>query len=116
MNSNTQHNPDGKPLNRLSQKAKDIWMFSIGTMVVVIGWTITAVGLFLEPQGQIHSTVLLALGQAMVWSAAIFGVPYYVKSEFGEFKSAMMRYVNKKTESLSRDNDNSDLDDHRDKL
>lgn len=90
-----------KNVKRLSPKVKDIWMYCIATFTVLIGWIITMIGLFLEPQGQIHSSVLITLGQSLVWSAAIFGIPYYVKNEFGEFKTAIVKYINKKADSIT---------------
>ena len=93
-----QHKSNNKKQKRLSPLVKDIWMYSLATLAVLVGWIITIIGLFLEPQGEIHSSVLIALGQSLVWGAAILGIPYYVKNEFGEFKSAIIKHVNKKLE------------------
>lgn len=78
---------------------KDIWLYSIGTFVVLLGWVISFIGLFLPPPGEIHSSVLLVLGQSLVFGAAIFGVGYYVKTAIGEFKTDALNKILKKLDS-----------------
>lgn len=89
--------------NHLSQKVKDIWVYSIGSLVILAGVILSYIGIYLPPPGEIHSTVLVALGQLCLFGAAIFGIPYYVKNEVGEFKTAMYKYINKKAENITSD-------------
>lgn len=96
MESTTYHN--------LSKK--DIWMYSIGSIVILLGWVITFIGMFLPPPGEIHSSVLLVLGQSLVFGAAIFGVTYYVKSVIGEFKTSTTNKILNKLDRVFPDEEN----------
>lgn len=73
---------------------KDIWCYSIATGVGIIGWMVTIISLFLPPPGEIHESVLVALGQSMLFVATVFGVSYYVKGKIGEFKTHLDNKIN----------------------
>lgn len=75
---------------------KDIWMYSIASFVIIVCWAITIIGLYLPPPGQIHSSVLVALGQGILFVATIFGVSYYVKNELGTFTNYIIDKVKNK--------------------
>ena len=36
-------------------------------------------GVFIEPQGQIHESLLVAFGETATFSGALFGIDYYYK-------------------------------------
>lgn len=92
-------------LDKLSKK--EIWMYSVASFVILVGWIVTIIGLFIPPPGEIHSTVLIALGQSLAFGAAIFGVIYYVKSEVGEFKSGLYnKIMDKIDKKLKEEYDN----------
>ena len=92
---------DNSTYRKLSKK--DIWMYSIGSVVILLGWIITFIGMFLPPPGEIHSSVLLVLGQSLVFGAAIFGVTYYVKTTIGEFKTTTANKILDKLDKIFPD-------------
>ena len=78
-------------IDKLSKK--DIWMYSVASFVIVCCWIATFIGLYLPPPGEIHSSVLVALGQGILFVATIFGVSYYVKNQLGEFRNFIAEKV-----------------------
>lgn len=84
---------DTKESNKLS--TKDIWVYSIATGVVLIGFIITIISLFLPPPGEIHDSVLVVLGQSLLFVAMVFGVSYYVKGKVGEIQSNIIEKIDK---------------------
>lgn len=64
-------------------------------LAFIIGWGLTIcaafVPLLLSEQG-----VLWILGQALIYSASVFGVALYFKAESAQMKNDMQRYFNKR--------------------
>jgi hypothetical protein len=38
-------------------------------------------GIFIEPQGQIHETLLVAFGETATFAGSLFGIDYYYKQK-----------------------------------
>ena len=38
-------------------------------------------GIFIDPQGQIHETLLVAFGETATFSGSLFGIDYYYKKK-----------------------------------
>ena len=60
-------------------KEKISWGLAI--LSFILGWVITFSGFFVEPKGEIHPTVIVIFGQAMVITGAIVGFNLNVKSQ-----------------------------------
>lgn len=46
-----------------------------------IGWLLVSIGFVCEPQGEVHDSVLWILGQALIYSASVFGLAGYMTSQ-----------------------------------
>ncbi len=88
----------------MKQKWEDLSIkerLSIGSACLAFcaGWILTGcaafVPLLLSEQG-----VLWILGQSLVYSASVFGIAAYFKSEAVEMKQDMQRYFNRKERLL----------------
>lgn len=61
----------------------------------VCGWLLTGIAAFV-PLLLSESAILFILGQAMTYSAAVFGVSMYFNAESRQMKKEMMDFLNKK--------------------
>ena len=57
---------------------KDSVIVAVAVASFIVGTTITFLGLFLPPQGEIDNSVLVAVGQFLTLAAAGLGVKEYV--------------------------------------
>ena len=51
------------------------FILSIGGLVLLF------CGIFIDPQGQIHETVLVAFGETATFAGALFGIDYVYKKK-----------------------------------
>ena len=57
---------------------KDSVIVAVAVASFIVGTTLTFLGLFLPPQGEIDNSVLVAVGQFLTLAAAGLGVKEYV--------------------------------------
>ena len=50
-------------------------ILSIGGLVLLF------CGVFIDPQGQIHETLLVAFGETATFAGSLFGIDYYYKQK-----------------------------------
>ena len=76
---------------RLDIKTK----FAIGTAVVafVAGWGLTIAGFIIDPQGEVHDSVLWILGQALIYTASVLGIGMYFNNQMAKFRADTRRYI-----------------------
>lgn len=55
----------------------------IATLLVTAGLTLLYLGFWLPPEGEIHSSVLVAFGETSTFAGALFGVDYQYRSRRG---------------------------------
>lgn len=76
-------------MNRISWKDLNI-KERIGVISAVIafflGWFLTISGFFVDPIGEVSDSVLWILGQALIYTASVFGIATYFNSEQKELK------------------------------
>lgn len=68
---------------------------AVGTAIAafVLGWTMTIIGFFVEPLGDIAHSVLWVLGQALVYAASVFGISGYFTASAKKMKADIKEYV-----------------------
>lgn len=59
----------------------------------VVGWGLTIAGFIVPPLGEVADSVLWILGQALVYSASVFGITTYFTSETKKLKREIREYV-----------------------
>lgn len=80
--------------NDLSIKEKIAIISAI--VAFVAGWGLTIAGFVVEPLGEVTDSVLWLLGQALIYSASVFGVSAYFNSETMKLRRDIRSYVNKR--------------------
>ena len=70
------------PLHRQTKIFMKIELQLIAAFVLSIGGLILLFcGIFIEPQGQIHETLLVAFGETATFAGALFGIDYVYKKK-----------------------------------
>lgn len=62
----------------------------------VAGWGLTIAGFCVSPVGEVSGSVLAVLGEAMVYTASVFGVTLYFSNEMMKFKRDTRKYLKEK--------------------
>ena len=65
----------------------------------VVGWALSIAGFIVPPLGQVHESILFILGQALVYSASVFGIAAYFKAESHQMKEDLRQFFIEKEES-----------------
>ena len=48
-------------------------------VLICVGSTLLIAGFITEPKGEIHSSVLIAFGEILTFTGALFGIDYHYK-------------------------------------
>lgn len=51
--------------------------------MLLFGCTLTAIGFFIEPTGEVSSSVMWVLGQCLIYAGSVFGLKNYVDIKLG---------------------------------
>lgn len=54
--------------------------------MLIFGATLTAIGFFMEPRGEISNSVEWVLGQCLIYAGSVFGLKGYVDAKLGTKK------------------------------
>ena len=65
-----------------------------------IGWGLSIAGFIIPPVGEVADSILWILGQALIYSASVFGIAAYFRAETVAMKQDMQRYFNRKERLL----------------
>ena len=82
---------------------KDKISYSLCVASFVCGTVLTFIGVFVNPIGEIHSSVLTSLGIFLTFSGSLIGLNVHYSSELNHFKSEVQRTIDEKHKS----NDNT---------
>lgn len=51
----------------------------VASVMVIVGCALLGFGFAFPPKGEIHSSVLVAFGEILTFSGALFGIDYHYK-------------------------------------
>lgn len=85
-------------VNSVKQSWKDLGVkdklsLIYATCAFFAGWIFCAVGFWIEPKGEISDSVLVVLGQSLVFTASIIGIGQYYSSQLNSFKRSVMNQL-----------------------
>lgn len=80
--------------NELNIKEKIAIISAIAAFIV--GWALSIAGFIVPPLGEVHESILFILGQALVYSASVFGIAAYFKAESHQMKEDLRQFFNEK--------------------
>lgn len=80
-----------KRFHTVTNKEKMTVQLWLGVGLAVVGIALLWTGLFIPPMGEIHPTVLTALGEVFTFSGALIGIDY-------SYKIKSIKYLNNSEE------------------
>lgn len=66
------------------------------SIAFVLGWGLTIAGFIVPPTGEVSGSVLAVLGEAMIYTASVFGVTLYFKNQMVKFREDTRRYLDRR--------------------
>lgn len=82
-------------MKRLTDNQKMNIQLALGVFLALCGVALLWTGLFIEPLGEIHPSVLTALGEVFTFSGALIGIDY-------TYKWKVIRHLRNKEEDEQR--------------
>ena len=68
---------------------KEVIIYILAVVNMFSGLTLLFIGLFIEPQGEIHGSVLTAFGSICIFVASLLGISLHYASELDKFKNSV---------------------------
>lgn len=62
-------------------------------LAFILGWAMTIAGFWMPPVGEVADSILWILGQSLIYTASVFGVSMYFKSEALRLKSDVDKHI-----------------------
>ena len=87
--------------------SKEIITWVFAALSFICGWVITFSGFYVEPIGEIHPTVIVIFGQAMVITATIIGVNLRFKDQDNNIINKLTKVIHDAVEKKFRDEQDS---------
>lgn len=71
----------GKTLSKMERRIINRLniQLALGVIATFAGLTLLFIGIFIQPKGEIHSSVLVAFGEACTFAGALIGVDYHYR-------------------------------------
>lgn len=79
---------------------KEKILYAISISALLVGFGITIAGFCVPPVGEIHSTVLIVLGQCFVYSGALLGYKLSVKNGVSLVNEEISKCINERFSEL----------------
>ena len=76
---------------------KDKVAYIVTISAFVVGAALAIAGLFIEPIGEIHPTVITMTGLFLSFSGALLGISHHFNNELEKFKSETIKILNETT-------------------
>ena len=95
MNENNNIKLDAQSWGELTFKDKVAYIVTISAFVM--GAALAIAGLFIEPIGEIHPTVITMTGLFLSFSGALLGISHHFNNELEKFKSETIKILNETT-------------------
>ena len=64
----------------MNKTPENITQLIIAALVVLGGMSLLHIGIQIDPEGEIHETVLVAFGEAATFAGSIMGIDYHYKN------------------------------------
>lgn len=76
---------------------KDKVAYIVTCAAFIVGTALAIAGLFIEPIGEIHPTVITMTGLFLSFSGALLGISHHFNNELEKFKSETIKILNETT-------------------
>lgn len=77
----------------MTKERKDTIAVTSACIMLAFGIMLTAAGFIIDPMGEVHSSILWILGQALLYAGAVFGIAAYthgiIKEQVNDLEQRM---------------------------
>ena len=74
--------------------AKEKIQYGAAICSIVFGFTLTMMGFFASPVGEVHTSVITILGETLIFGGSIFGISLHYNNELHNFKDEVRKELN----------------------
>ena len=82
---------------------KDAMAYSMAYLSLIVGFVMLFIGMYTEPRGQIHESVLTAFGIILVFVGAILGISLHYNNELARIRTAIPDLVSQLMSEAKKD-------------
>ena len=83
----------------MTKEKKDTIAVTSAVVMLTFGIILTSVGFVIDPIGEVHSSILWILGQALLYAGAVFGIAAYTHGIIKEQVSDLEQRMRNKEQS-----------------
>lgn len=65
---------------------KEVIIYTLAVVAMMAGLTLLFIGLYIQPEGEIHGSVLTAFGSICVFVASLLGISFHYANELDNLK------------------------------
>ena len=62
-------------------------------LAFVMGWYLVFAAFYMPPKGEVSDSILWILGQALIYTASVFGITMYFKSEIVKLRGETRKVI-----------------------
>lgn len=73
---------------------KEVIIYVLAVVAMIAGLTMLFIGLFIPPEGEIHSSVITTFGILCTFVAALLGISIHYANELNKFKANVQERLN----------------------
>lgn len=73
---------------------KEVIIYVLAVVTMTAGLTLLFIGLFIPPEGEIHSSVITAFGILCTFVASLLGISIHYANELDKFKANVQERLN----------------------
>ena len=77
---------------------KEVIIYILAIVVMITGLSLLFIGLFIPPEGEIHSSVLTAFGTVCIFVASLLGISIHYANELDKFKANVQERLDEITQ------------------
>ena len=77
---------------------KEVISYILAIVVMIAGLSLLFIGLFIPPEGEIHSSVLTAFGTVCIFVASLLGISIHYSNELDKFKANVQERLDEITQ------------------
>lgn len=72
---------------------KEVIIYTLAVVAMMAGLTLLFIGLYIQPEGEIHGSVLTAFGSICIFVASLLGISLHYANELDKFKNTVQEQL-----------------------
>ncbi len=77
---------------------KEVIIYALAVFTMIAGLGLLFIGLFTQPEGEIHGSVLTAFGSICIFVASLLGISIHYANELDKFKNNVQERLDEITQ------------------